>query len=131
MDYLASHNVNLVVTDSGENIKEDLAFIKVAKANYPSILSVIITEKADSNRLISLINEGQIYRCMAKPIGLGQLKMYLMSALRYQKKLLAQPELADRHQVQEIEDEETRKIGNSLYQRLRSFFGKNQPEQLR
>jgi len=51
------------------------------------------------------------------------LKIYLLSALRYQKKLLLQPELAARHQVAEIQDEEGRKLGASLFQRLRSFFG--------
>ncbi len=123
MDYLATHDVNVVVTNSSDNLKEDLAFVKVAKANYPQILSVVITEEADSHRVISLINEGQVYRYLTKPVGLGQLKIYLLSALRYQKKLLLQPELAVRHQVAEIQDEEGRKLGASLFQRLRSFFG--------
>jgi len=122
MERLANHDINIIVTDPGKNNKQYLAFIKVAKANYPSILSVVITEKADSNQLISLINEGQIYRYMTKPVSMGQLKMYLMSALRYQKKLLAQPALAKRHQVQEIKDEEVREIGNSLFKRMRMFF---------
>ena len=122
MDYLASHNVNIVITNSSDNLKEDLAFVKVTKANYPQILSVVITEEADSHRVIGLINEGQIYRYLIKPVNLGLLKIYLLSALRYQKKLLLQPELAIRHQVAEIQDEEGRKLGASLFQRLRSFF---------
>lgn len=123
MDYLATHNVNIVITNSSDNLKEDLAFVKVTKANYPQILSVVITEEADSHRVIGLINEGQIYRYLIKPVNLGLLKIYLLSALRYQKKLLLQPELAIRHQVAEIQDEEGRKLGASLFQRLRSFFG--------
>ncbi len=123
MDYLATHDVNIVVTNSSDNLKEDLAFVKVTKANYPQILSVVITEEADSHRVIGLINEGQIYRYLIKPVNLGLLKIYLLSALRYQKKLLLQPELAIRHQVAEIQDEEGRKLGASLFQRLRSFFG--------
>ena len=123
MDYLATHDVNVVVTNSSDNLKEDLAFVKVAKANYPQILSLVITGEADSHRVISLINEGQVYRYLTAPVGLGLLKIYLLSALRYQKKLLLQPELAARHQVAEIQDEEGRKLGASLFQRLRSFFG--------
>jgi len=87
MDYLATHDVNIVVTNSSDNLKEDLAFVKVTKANYPQILSVVITEEADSHRVIGLINEGQIYRYLIKPVNLGLLKIYLLSALRYQKKL--------------------------------------------
>ncbi|MCF6339047.1 MAG: hypothetical protein L3J84_14065, partial [Gammaproteobacteria bacterium] len=123
MDYLATHDVNIIITNSSDNLKEDLAFVKVTKANYPQILSVVITEEADSHRVISLINEGQIYRYLIKPVNLGLLKIYLLSALRYQKKLLLQPELAIRHQVAEIQDEEGRKLSASLFQRLRSFFG--------
>ncbi|MCF6339014.1 MAG: response regulator [Gammaproteobacteria bacterium] len=123
MDYIATHDVNILITNSSDNLKEDLAFVKVTKANYPQILSVVITEEADSHRVISLINEGQIYRYLINPVNLGLLKIYLLSALRYQKKLLLQPELAVRHQVAEIQDEEGRKLGASLFQRLRSFFG--------
>ena len=79
MDYLASNDVNIIIAETSETLTEDLAFIKVAKANYPSVLSLVITEKGDSNRLIGLINEGQIYRYLTKPYSLGQLKLYLVS----------------------------------------------------
>lgn len=126
MDYLASNdNINLIVAETSDAINDELAFIKVAKANYPHVLSIVIAEEGDSNRLISLINEGQVYRYMVHPFSLGQLKLYLMSALRYQKNLLARPELAQQHQVEEIKDAESRKFGQSLMKRLRSFFKKN------
>ncbi len=122
IDYLAKNDVTVIVADSSNNVKDILAFISVVKNAYPHILSIAITDRADAHRLIDLINEGQIYRYMAKPVSLGQLKIFLMSAIRYQKKLVAQPELVKRHQVQEIADQETREIGNSLFQRLRAFL---------
>lgn len=126
MDYLASNdNINLIVAETSNAINDELAFIKVAKANYPHVLSIVIAEEGDSNRLISLINEGQVYRYMVNPFTLGQLKLHLMSALRYQNKLLARPELVQQHQVEEIKDAESRKFGQSLMKRLKSFFKKN------
>ena len=123
MDYLASNDVNIIIAETSNSLTEDLAFIKVAKANYPSVLSLVITEKGDSNHLIGLINEGQIYRYLTKPYSLGQLKLYLLSSMRYQKKLQDQPVLAKRHQVEEIKDAETRKFSQTLMSRLRSLFG--------
>lgn len=125
MDYLASNDVNLIVAETSDATSEELSFIKVAKSSYPDILSIVIAEEGDSNRLISLINEGQVYRYMTRPYSLGQLKLHLMSALRYQKKIQEQPVLAQRHQVQEIKDVEARKFGQGLMTRLKSFLKKN------
>lgn len=127
MDYLVTNDVNIIVAETNNSITEDLAFIKVAKSSYPDILSLVITEEGDSNRLISLINEGQVYRYMTKPYTLGQLKLYLMSALRYQRKIQDQPILAERHQVETIKDEESHKFGQTLLQRMKSFFKTGAP----
>lgn len=124
MDFLATNDVNLIVAETSDAIADELAFIKVAKANYPNVLSIVIAEEGDSNRLISLINEGQVYRYLAQPYSLGQLKLHLMSALRYQKKLQESPLLAQRHQVEEIKDSEARKFGQRLLSRVKSFFKK-------
>ncbi len=123
MDYLEEHDVSIIVAMPGEKVKEDLEFIKDSKANHPQVLSILIVDKADSSRLIEMINEGQIFRFLCKPFTLGQLKIFLMSAQRYQKRLREHPEQTQRHTVQKAAvREEPDKAAPSLLQRLFSLF---------
>ena len=80
---LLEKDINLVVTNIDFDVKEALAFIKTAKALKPGILFLVAANSADTIHFMSLINEGQIYRFINKPLRAGQLKMYLISAIRY------------------------------------------------
>lgn len=124
LDCLAEQDVSIIVAMPGDRIGQDLEFIKDTKVRHPQILSILIVDEADSSRLIAMINEGQIYRFLQKPFTLGQLKIFLMSAQRYQKKLRDYPEQARRHTVQKIAawEESGKAAGQSLLQRLLSLF---------
>ncbi|MEJ2044532.1 MAG: response regulator [Reinekea sp.] len=126
MDYLTHSEVNVIVLDIGDSITERSSFIKVAKAKFPHILSIVIANKGDSSQLIELINEGQVYRYLTKSHSLGQLKLYLMSSLRYQRKLQEIPILTQQYQVEEIKDQTARKISRALFSRFFSFFRRNE-----
>lgn len=78
--------------------KEELDFINSVKQLHPHILTVIITSaEKDSGKIIALINEGKVYRYLSKPHSLGQLRLYLSSAMQYQKKLMNSPQLMALH----------------------------------
>jgi serine/threonine-protein kinase len=47
----------------------------------------------------ALINEGQIFRFMPKPVEAGYLKLVINSALAKHRRLVATPGLKDRHAV--------------------------------
>ena len=86
-DLLGGKDINLIVVNISFNDKQALAFIKTAKAQKPGVLCLASAESEDTIHLMSLINEGQIYRFITKPLRAGQLKMYLISALRYHHQL--------------------------------------------
>jgi serine/threonine-protein kinase len=122
MERLANNGGQILVADISNSTQEEITAIKKVKATHPQVLSVVITDNSDSQHLISLINEGQIYRYLTKPYTLGQLKLYLMSSIRYQSKLQSNPQLLARHKVEEISQKELTDSSKSLFSRLKALF---------
>jgi len=100
-----------------------LGFIKMLKRSHPHILVILVTSsERDSKTIIGLINEGQIYRYLTAPVSLGQLRLYLNSALQYQKRLRDQPGLLQLHSTQAIADKDTYKQGLNFFKKMKSLF---------
>ena len=118
---IVAKNINLIVMNVSLNDKEALAFIKTAKTLKPGILCLVAADSADITHIMSLINEGQIYRFIKKPLKAGQLKMYLISAIRYYNQLITYPELLARHAVDNISNEEERKYA-AIFNRMWRFL---------
>ncbi len=70
------------------------------KRQHPKIVSVILTNDMDGNHIAKMINQGQIYRFLPKPVKAGELRLALKSALAKREELIRNPSLTDRYQVQ-------------------------------
>lgn len=112
---------NVVLISLSMDYRREIAFIKTLKALCPSILVLVLADEPDSEQMIELINEGQVYRYTSKPIRLGLLKMYLLSSLRYSESLQQNPQIAKRHVVNEIAEPEQKAIAQNFMTRIRSF----------
>lgn len=115
-------DINLIVMNISVDDKDELTFIKKAKALMPGVLCLVAADSADAIHLMSLINEGQIYRFIIKPLRAGQLKIYLNSAMRYYNQLVDYPELLARHAVVNISNKEGRQIADTVLCRIWSCF---------
>lgn len=118
---LVENDINLVMMNISYDDKEAAAFIKTVKALKPDVLCLVTADSANTAHLMSLINEGQIYRFIKKPLKAWQLKMYLISAIRYYNQLTHYPELLARHAVENISNEEEHKPAGA-YNRMWSFL---------
>jgi len=103
MDILASHDFPVVVADISGSSANLMAFIKMLKQAHPAVLVVIVTSSADANVAISLINQGQVYRFLPKPVQTGRLKLSVLSAVSYGKSIRQKPVLLERHQVEDVD----------------------------
>lgn len=88
------------------------------KRKHPQIISMIATESEDSNLICQMINRGQIYRFIPKPLKAGKLRLTLKSAIGKYQQLRETPLLAERHQVAEITGEDTRHLKNQILSQL-------------
>ncbi|OQW96040.1 MAG: hypothetical protein BWK79_00220 [Beggiatoa sp. IS2] len=102
---LGKENVAVVVSEvklSGEDITAPL---KALKQYYPGIITLVLTSFQDTKLLIDLINQGQIYRFMPKPILKKLVEMSIHAAMRHYRACQDTPQLLKRHVVEKPKTE--------------------------
>ena len=70
--------------------------VQVAKERRPEIVSVVFSEARDAEQVMSLINEGQVFRLIPKPLKAGYIRLVVEAALRRHRELRRKPGLARR-----------------------------------
>lgn len=117
---LATHDIRVVLSEvfiDGESI---VAAIKTLKQEYPEIVTLILTSFKDTRLVENLINQGQIYRFLPKPISRGLLARSITAANRHQKLLEMSPVMTSRHVVEPINDVDE----HHLSEKIRGFFSR-------
>ena len=121
VELLSDHPVSIIVAETRIADEDATEFVKILKQNYPLIITIILTQYHSADTMISLINQGQIYRYSYKPIQKNQLSFYLRSALARHGTNSKKPELLKRHQVEEIKDIQNPSLVGKLMGRLKSL----------
>ena len=89
----------MLVTD----VSEDKATIQVddgaAKEHVPQLVTIAVSQHRDVLDMVWLINHGQIFRFLRKPLSAGRSAISLQAALQHHRLLLKNPELVKRHEV--------------------------------
>ena len=120
-DYLANEDIGVCITDinvSGENIAP---IIFTLKQDAPHLVVLVQTEFQDAGLLIDLINKGQVYRCLPKPMRASLLEISVNRAFQHHAKLKASPDLVKRYEVEHDPENDVR---IDLSSRVRSLIGK-------
>ncbi len=96
---LERERIGVVISDTRVQDHPVINLIGTLKQHHPELVSVILTDRADAGAAIDLINQGQIYRFITKPIHDGQTKITVASAQRQHSRLAQTPELHQRYEV--------------------------------
>ena len=96
---LDAHETALIIADIAKRGEESLAAFKVLKHERPEILVIVLTEASDSELVINLINQAQIFRFINKPVNLDKLKQHTQSALTKYQSFKQNPHLTSAHKV--------------------------------
>lgn len=97
---LNESQVSVIVSDTKVGSTDVTRLIRMLKQQHPEIVTVVFTEETDAETVTSLINQGQIFRFIPKPIKPGYLKLVVNSALAKHNQLKQNPDLLKRHEVQ-------------------------------
>jgi serine/threonine-protein kinase len=96
---LDAHETALIIADIAKRGEESLAAFKVLKHEHPEILVIVLTETSDSELVIDLINQAQIFRFINKPVNPDMLKQHTQSALTKYQSFKQNPHLTRQHKV--------------------------------
>jgi DNA-binding NtrC family response regulator len=97
--------VGIIVSDTRVSNVDTTTMLKVLKQEHPEIVTVVYTATTDAVDVISLINQGQIFRFIPKPVKMVTLKQALMAAALKRRQLRCSPDSAKRHMVDSVPEE--------------------------
>ena len=126
LEILEQHETGVVISETETSKGDMTALLKALKRFHPHIPTVIITERANAQMAIELINEGQVYRLLLKPIRLGTCRLSVDSAISRYWALKQNPAAARRFSVQgSLENTPgLAQLGASILQRIRTLPGR-------
>ena len=117
---LEASDVAILVADIDMEAENYLVFFNLLKSKYPQILVLVMTAASDSELVIHLINEAQIYRFLNKPVNLSLMQQYLHSAIGRHAEYRSAPELLERHRVRDSRGQDT-SFGKMVLNRLKAL----------
>ena len=94
-------NAGVLVTDFTTNKTILQKIIGALKQHMPELVTIAVSDGRDSNDMINLINYGQIFRYIVKPVEPDNLLADINAAVIRHLYLLNNPESVKRHQVNE------------------------------
>ncbi|MDT3672342.1 MAG: response regulator [Aromatoleum sp.] len=100
VDILNKESVSVIVAETRVGSIDATRLVRLMKSRHPQIVTVMLTDDGDADTVTALINQGQIYRFVPKPVRAGYLKLVINSALRKHSSLSLEPGLSGRHTVE-------------------------------
>lgn len=101
---LTEHRPGALVTDISEDRHTIQKLTANLKEHLPELVTIAVSEHRDVLDMVWLINHGQIFRFLRKPLSPGRCAVSLEAALKHHRRLLKHPELVARHEVAPCND---------------------------
>ncbi|MGH8743419.1 MAG: protein kinase domain-containing protein [Burkholderiales bacterium] len=121
---MQSQEIAVVITDIDSGNEQLTAMLKLLKQEDPQILTIVITTASDSEVVIELINQAQIFRFLNKPINVRLLKGHVHAALMRYLTYRQAPKLVTAHQVQPPKEMRSSPLGQGIVDSLKSLRGR-------
>jgi DNA-binding NtrC family response regulator len=96
---LTEHRPGVLVTDVSDDKATIQAMTARLKEHLPELVTIAVSQHRDVLDMVWLINHGQIFRFLRKPLSEGRTAISLQAALQHHRLLLKNPELVKRYEV--------------------------------
>ena len=110
--------VGLAGPAGAQTLQEEL--LRLVQEN-PQILTIVATAASDSELVIGLINEAQIFRFLNRPVKVNLLKDQLHAALQRYLTYKQTPELLKAHRVKPATEEHTLSLRARILENLKKL----------
>lgn len=126
LQVLAQQEVGVIVSEARVGNEDTGQLLRILKKNYPLITTVMLTNSADSDLVIKMINQAQIYRFAMKPIRAGVFQLAVSAAMKEHRRYRANPRLVARQKVAKATEPENTSLAANVIaalSKLRARFG--------
>lgn len=124
---LEEEEIGIILSERKLGTMDLTHLLCLLKRKHPQIISIVVTQSDDSNLICRMINQGQIFRFITKPLKAGNLRLALKSAIAKRNELLENPRQIERYQVPELPHEDTRRLENSMFFPVDRSVGEARP----
>ncbi len=121
---MQSQEIAVVITDVDSGHEQLTAMLKLLKQEDPQILTIVVTTASDSELVIELINQAQIFRFLNKPVNVRLLKSHVHAALLRYLVYKQAPKLVTEHRVRPPEEVRSSSLGQSILDSIKSLRGR-------
>lgn len=97
LQIMEQHETGVVISETEAGRSDLTGLLKALKIHHPHIATVVVTERANAQTAIELINEGQVYRMLIKPVRMGTCRLSVDSAIGRYWQLKQNPQAARRY----------------------------------
>ena len=101
---LTEERPGVLVTDVSADKATIQSMTARLKEHVPELVTIAVSQHRDVLDMVWLINHGQIFRFLRKPLSAGRCAISLQAALQHHRMLLRNPELVKRHEVEVSSD---------------------------
>jgi len=116
---LERHPIGVMLTDTAVNETQIATLTTTLKRHVPELVTIVASTRSDAQLLIDLINYGQIFRFLLKPLHGGQCRLSVESAVQKHRELTADPSARRRHKVVEREETADDGVIGAVFSRIR------------
>lgn len=103
---LQQNEVGVIVSETRLGAIDLTRLLCLMKQRNPHIVTVVLAEETGTDLVSKLINQGQIYRFIPKPVKPGYMRVIMRSALAKSHQLADSPDLKNRHAVEALTEDE-------------------------
>jgi serine/threonine-protein kinase len=96
---LTEHRPGVLLTDISDDKATIQAMTARLKEHLPELVTIAVSPHRDVLDMVWLINHGQIFRFLRKPLSPGRCVLSLQAALKHHRMLLKNPAMVQRHRV--------------------------------
>jgi DNA-binding NtrC family response regulator len=111
---LSAQPVGVLMSETRVGRMDATPLVKLLKQRHPEIVSMVFTVNSDVEAIIKLINQGQIYRFIPKPVKPGFLKIMLASAVNKHRELKQSPGAVQRHVVEKTPEDMEERLAQDI-----------------
>ncbi|EGF30988.1 response regulator receiver modulated metal dependent phosphohydrolase [Oxalobacteraceae bacterium IMCC9480] len=123
---LEQYDVGVIVSEARVSGEDTGGFLRMLKQQYPLITTVMLCSSADSDLVVKLINEVQIFRFALKPIRNNVFRLVVSGAMKEHHRFRVAPELTAMSKVStSFTVEQTTRVSGTIARslaKLRSRF---------
>lgn len=119
LDLLEKEDLGVIISDIYIQGTPVVELLSLLKQHQPHLVSIIVTNRADAHAAIDLINHGQVYRFLMRPVREAMCKINVRSAIRRYSTLTTNPQRSRRYEVETIEKPAA--LASTFVSRIRSM----------